>query len=119
MQAKRLFVDVDDTLILWARDEGLVTDWEPNHALFRFIEEWGETHEVAPEHSWKVAIWSTGGADYAVQRMGKARFFESVRLRDYIFDSKWNRIPEPGDIFIDDAPLPSFARATIRPREFA
>lgn len=117
-----LYVDVDDTLITWAAGAGFATEWEPNAKVLAAVE----------RHMWEfdeLIIWSLGGGQYAWEmwhheRLAALRGPIEARLRitgecvyGFGFESKWPRIPKPGDVFIDDDPLPSFAGATIHPRE--
>lgn len=124
-----LYVDVDDTLILWNWAEveerggaGIVALTMGAHAysinrklvdaLRRHIGEFDE-----------LVIWSMGGGQYAwdvwhsneVQAMvGPLALPRPPKLG---FMDKYNLIPGPGDVCIDDDPLPSFRSATIHPRD--
>ena len=85
----RLFVDVDDTLILYS-DEGKHPygilnshqEWQPNSRLIAEIVKW---HEVNPKGL--VIVWSGGGNQYAAS-IGE-QFFKDVlpayftKNRDY------------------------------------
>lgn len=105
----RLFVDVDDTLILWPKVEesrGLLVSGDPkaNPAVIRFVERLRAFHQ----EELTVVIWSLGGADYA-------RKHATPLLR---FDHAWDKTPIPverGDLFIDDDPLPFYRHMTIHP----
>lgn len=108
LSAKRLFVDVDDTLILWEKGSGGTTKWEPNHPIIAVV-------YSAQRQGTDVTFWSLGGEKYVQDRVLECPITLSDR---WAYESKWPRIPEPGDLFIDDNPLPSFAAATIHPREF-
>lgn len=116
-----LYVDVDDTLILWGGAGLMADEWEPNPKAFRAI----GRHMFEFEET---CIWSLGGGDYAWEmwhheRMAAWRAPIEAMLRGWQtashygfgFESKWSRIPRPGDVFIDDDPLPSFRSATIHP----
>lgn len=100
----RLFIDVDDTLVLW-KYTGLVDEgYEPNHAVIEFARRWKEFH---PEG--RIVVWSTGGKDYAGEWRQKLLPFASG------WESKYPIHVSPGDLFIDDDPLPWFREATIHP----
>lgn len=114
-EADVLFVDIDDTLVLWdSYTTGLVDHWEPNHVLFNILEEFTDNPNK------KLFIWSTGGKKYA-EDMYKKAFWRSRGEAPYIkvagFEAKWNRIPGASTLFIDDDPLESFKAATIHPKE--
>jgi hypothetical protein len=102
----RLFVDVDDTLILWskdAKDGSFVTKYEPNEAVIHFIRTFRQVH---PGH--EVVVWSTGGADYARKHAEE----QLPEMYDRVSD-KYNKIPQVGDLFLDDDPLPTYRTACI------
>ena len=106
--AGRLFVDCDDTLVRWLDPlEGrLTTEWEPNAAVVAFVELWVKDHPRG-----KLIVWSTGGSRYA------ARWGELILPHlKWQSESKRPHVPIPGDLFLDDDPLPSFAEATLHPR---
>lgn len=115
--AGTLYVDVDETLILWADGAGFVTEWEPNPRVFAALRRHAREFEG-------VIIWSSGGGEYAW------KMWHHERLREYReaverdmdcpafgFIAKYPALPSPGDVFIDDDPWPSFAAATIHPGE--
>lgn len=104
----RLFVDVDDTLILWTLAGKIGYTSAPNPPVIAFVERWGEQH---PEG--EIVVWSSGGQDYA------ADWGHKLLKVTFRAEAKWNRIPEPGDVFIDDDPWPTYSRATLHPREVA
>lgn len=124
--AKRLFVDVDETLIKhtvndWNFPIWVVEGWKRNAAVAHAVWIFGmlEADRTASLEGTKktVVIWSGGGREYAENIAGLC--LEGVRgLVALEFWDKDNITPEPGDLFIDDDPLPSFASATIHPREF-
>lgn len=105
-----LYVDIDETLIKWDDGAGFATKWEPNPCVINYVYQWWKAAKGP------VVFWSTGGEDYA-----RARVLECpITLSDeWAYESKWPRIPQPGDVFIDDDPLPSFKLATIHPRDLA
>lgn len=106
----RLFVDCDDTLVLWLND-GKVTAgpllpegphpygagadrWLPNEVLIEAI----RARQKAEPRT--LVIWTGGGTDYA-------RTWAD-RLMPNEYDaalSKDTRLPLPGDLCIDDMPL--------------
>lgn len=102
----RLFVDVDDTLILWKDPEPIATEWRPNPDVVAYVKQWHANHPDG-----ELVVWSSGGRDYAAQ-FGK-RVLPDV---PHVAQSKWMLIPRVGDVCIDDAPWHSFAAATIHPR---
>lgn len=115
-----LYVDVDDTLITWAAGPEFATEWVPNQKVFAAIERHVREFDT-------LVIWSLGGGQYAwdmwehpanrpFRRPIDALNAEAV-FRGFGFESKWPRIPGPGDVFIDDDPLPSFRSATIHPKD--
>ena len=97
----RLFIDVDDTLVRWLDLEG---NWEPNEKVIHFANEWRKFHPQG-----EIVVWSLGGKDYAGQWRWRLLPFA------HRYEAKWPRIPEPGDIFIDDDPLETYRSATIHP----
>ena len=104
----RLFVDVDDTLILWSKElkGGLyATKYERNEAVARFVRIFRQTH---PEGI--VIVWSLGGQEYAAKHAREQipGLYNECR-------AKYPAIPVPGDLFIDDDPLPSYRSAFIHP----
>lgn len=101
---KRLFVDVDDTLILWSAGTDFATKFEPNEAVIAFARKW---RDVYPDG--EIIVWSLGGKDYAGEHRRKLLPFA------HRHEAKWPRIPEPGDLFLDDDPLPSYRHATLHP----
>ena len=103
-----LFVDVDDTLILWSKetkDGAFLTKHEPNPAVIHFVRVFREFH---PGH--EVICWSTGGKDYAAKHAAAHLPGMTDDCRD-----KYPAIPTPGDVFLDDDPLGSYRSATIHP----
>ncbi len=106
MSNRRLFVDCDDTLVLWfngdEHTEGVLLPgpnpygggaerWKPNLLLIEALDAWREAN---PHH--QIIIWSGGGTDYA----------ESWRRRLYPDAdgaiSKDTRLPFSSDLCIDD-----------------
>ncbi len=97
--ARRIFIDCDDTLILYQNAEaenpfGYYTDtpYNVNEALVQRIRDWAEAH---PEDS--IFIWSGGGEWYAKMWMNK------LRLGDIATPiSKEPLLIREGDIVVDD-----------------
>ena len=100
----RLFVDCDDTLVLWKYEEIEVA----GRTLYTLPNE-GEKYTVNlplidavrvymlrhPECT--LVIWSGGGVDYAARWARK--FFEGVK---YLIENKNVKYPQEGDICVDD-----------------
>lgn len=108
----RLFVDIDDTLITWKEPASgkFITEWEPNSLVIAEVYRWWR------EAKGDVVFWSTGGADYARQRVQEC----PITISDtWTYESKYPRIPQPGDVFLDDDPLSSYASVAIHPRALA
>lgn len=104
----RLFVDIDDTLILWNKakeDSSFLTRYSPNPAVIRFVRVFRQFH---PGH--EVIVWSLGGKDYAEKHAADylPGMYDECR-------SKYPHIPSMGDVFLDDDPLPSYRHLTIHP----
>lgn len=98
-----LFVDVDDTLIIW---DGTGEGCHPNADVIAAIDLWNGP----------VVIWSTGGAYYAQQ--GAEQWLPPEVLSKVTgYDAKWPRWVDDGDMFIDDDPFSSFADATLHPKD--
>lgn len=94
----RLFVDCDDTLVLWDKAEtaeGVYRGdmYEINRMLAGNINCWLDVH---PEY--ELVVWSGGGTNYALRwanlAFGSRRSFEIL--------PKDMRIPQGDDICIDD-----------------
>ena len=133
LSAKRLYVDVDDTLIRHIKnrtDMGLfiIEGYEINEAVAHAVlfctgrsrNNW--TANLSPFTPTgdlaELIIWSGGGAAWAKKALDLLDIPKSWRVMPTFFLDKDSRVPKPGDLFIDDDPLPSFASATIHPREF-
>ena len=104
----RLFVDVDDTLILWSKDlrNGLyATHYEPNIDVVHFVRVWRQFHPDG-----EITVWSLGGKDYAEKHASD----HLPGLYD-VCVAKYPRIPNPGEVYLDDDPLPIYRAATIHP----
>lgn len=100
----RLFVDCDDTLVLWNYDEVEVAGqkfftipnegekYRVNHDLIASVNQF---MDARPD--WTLIVWSGGGAAYAA---GWARkFFDG---RKYLIEGKNVKYPQVGDICVDD-----------------
>lgn len=106
----RLYVDVDDTLVLWLIDgqpaDGPLPfgtgaeDWRPNTRLILEIELWCDAN---PEG--KLIVWSGGGDTYAT--MWGRRLLHHLPHEAMAKDP---RILMPGDIYVDDMELKSNAQ---------
>ncbi len=100
---KRLFIDVDDTLILYNSDSKINPygfwngdPFEPNFGLINAI---GEYREAFPDAM--IVIWSGGGRDYA--RAAADHLFPD---NDFAYMEKgWDSFPlvRDTDIVVDDA----------------
>ena len=104
----RLFIDVDDTLVLWHNPILTDDDWDANETLIKFVREWKLFHRAG-----EVIVWSLGGADYAA--MWKHRLLPEADRSE----AKYPIIPQVGDLFIDDDPLGSYRNATLHPHMLA
>lgn len=111
---RTLWCDVDDTLLLWRRrlvdvhSERPFPDFpvSPNTELIELLHEWKALGN-------KIVMWSSGGKLWAKE----AR--DLLRLNDIVSEclTKDKSHPEPGDVFIDDDPLESFASQCFHPVE--
>lgn len=104
-----LYVDVDDTLVKWHDpvEGNLITEWEANWPVIRYIFHW-----LWENPEGEVVIWSTGGEEYAQQWAQKI-------LPAYKWEAmeKYDRDPQLGDVFIDDDPMPAYAAVNIHPSQ--
>lgn len=102
-----LYIDIDDTLVTWLADEGgphpyghAAKAWKVNEAVKSLAESWpGE-----------LVIWSGGGKDYA--EMWANRLVPHLKWTAH---AKFNAIPGPGDVFVDDMPFDAWKHASIHP----
>jgi len=62
-----------------------------------------------------IIIWSQGGANYAKEMAEKA-LTPAMLATVSAFEAKWPRLPQSGDVFLDDSPLETFAKMTLDPR---
>lgn len=104
--AASLFVDVDDTLILWSADAEHGWKCRPNLAVVRFVLSWRKAN---PEGT--LVIWSLEGASYA-RKHGRALLPE---LQGVHFAERYARIAQPGDLYLDDDPFDTYRNQTINP----
>lgn len=103
-----LFVDIDDTLILWHDPEPVSTRWDLNLAVVECMYAWEE----------EIVIWSSGGAAYAETMARQAlREYPDLLERVSSFEAKFMRLAAGLDVFLDDAPWTSFRHASIHPAE--
>ena len=91
-----LFIDCDDTLVLWDDVKGVNTSWKPNFPLIRAVLLWREKQPGE-----EVVVWSGGGADYA---LGWAKKLLGTFMFDTVTDKYLNSI-KSGDIWVDDQKL--------------
>lgn len=107
--ALRLFVDVDDTLILWPKAGGssdLISGdaYVLNEDVRLFVLRWKAYNPTG-----EVIIWSSGGSEYA-RKHGAASGLP--------YSYCWSKAPMPvlkGDMFIDDDPLSYYRDRNIHP----
>lgn len=101
----RLFVDVDDTLVLWQNQnvedaQGIYYDtpWKVNQAILDGIFEFDRDHPGA-----LIVVWSGGGMEYAQE------WIDLFGLHDIaiaiVKDQSTFHLILPGDIVVDDIPL--------------
>ncbi len=102
---QRLFVDVDDTLVLYQTGDGphpygvyMGVPWEPNEKLIEGIHAYKMEN---PSHS--IFIWSGGGKDYAKMWAEKLGLDELVTCLDKGKDTL--ELIREGDLVIDDEPV--------------
>lgn len=112
MPQRRLFVDVDDTLLRWYGGRAPhpfgagATGCEPNQDVIDAIGRWRHKNPDG-----MLIIWSGGGADYA--KTWARRLLPHER---WSAEAKHNPLVDPAnDVFIDDAPFEAWAHAAIAP----
>ena len=98
----RLFVDCDDTLIIWLNEHdqplegqnpygGGSQRWKFNDELVKAV--------LSVSLKWQVVVWSGGGSDYAGDWRDRIDWpLANVASKDI-------RLPEPDDLCIDDQPI--------------
>lgn len=104
-----LYVDVDDTLIIWMDPlEGRIShEWKWNRSVIQFMRMWkGE-----------IILWSSGGKEYA--SIWADRLFRAHEIAVDRVDAKWPVIPVEDDVFLDDSPFSIWASHSLHPRELA
>lgn len=99
-----LFVDCDDTLVVWddaalmkqrgAFNEFTSTDWAFNPKVVALI-------EATPTG----VIWTGGGIEYARLWLNRLERKLGRRLDGWIALSKYTPLPKAGDTCIDDMPI--------------
>ncbi len=109
LQVLKLFVDSDDTLVLWNDSEAIQNGYELNGALFEYIFNW---REVNPDGV--VILWSGGGDVYA--DTWHNRLDPDGEIFDFCL-GKFRMIPDGCDIFVDDMPDWLWHGYTINPRD--
>ena len=95
--SRRIFIDCDDTLILWDVWAKAPLVWEEMHyyinePLMQRIKNW---HEAHPEDTF--FVWSWGGLQYANMWNGRLRLAEFCTSLE-----KDDTLIRPGDIVVDD-----------------
>ena len=96
----RLFVDCDDTLVLWQEEHRnqdkslyLGDKYSINTDLIEIVEHIQDTHDA------QLIVWSGGGVEYAA--MWARRF----GLKNWLTAPKDMRLPQSGDVVFDDMEL--------------
>jgi len=104
-----LYIDIDDTLVTWLSDEGgphpyghAAKDWRVNADVLAVAETWDGP----------LVVWSGGGRDYA--EMWARRLLPHLQ---WTAEAKFNAIPGPGDLFIDDMPFDAWRHASVHPAD--
>lgn len=104
-----LFVDCDDTLVIWLDEYDQPKDgqnpygggsqrWRANVPLIEAITRW-----MDEDKHLEVIVWSGGGHDYA--RVWRDRLFHASYTRRMHALAKDIRLPRDNDICIDDQDL--------------
>lgn len=107
-----LYVDVDETLILWDRGAGWASKWKPNLDVLAYLRAWTEAGN-------QFVLWSSGGRRYSKKMWNEPALLEIHQgfLCPESFQDKYMRIPLPDDIFLDDDPWETWVENTIHPDE--
>lgn len=110
-----LYIDIDDTLINWCA-EGCQVKMHPYGQGSEYGRVNPDVLELFDKWEGHIVLWS-GGGDWYAETIAR-RFLSPDRL-DKIdhYESKWNRLPEYGDIFIDDSPFDSFRSRNTDPKD--
>lgn len=103
IKAPCLYLDVDDTLIMWLSDEL----YEPNEDVLRFVRLWREEWPTG-----KIVVWSSGGKNHA-QIVGQ----QVLGGIPHTCMSKQPIEFRDTDIFIDDDPMDFFSDRCIHPMD--
>ena len=115
----RLYVDCDDTLVLWLDGDDKVLGgpnpygtgpdgrWKPNLELLAAMKQWRENTPGS-----EIILWTGGGTRYARRWMGLIY----PEAADSI--SKDTRIPDPDDLCVDDMPLKKVACPVVTWQQF-
>lgn len=108
----RLFVDCDDTLVLWTWGKalGVPRDQIPivHDELVAEIRAWAEANPGC------LTVWSLGGEVWA--KTVAERVFPGLACRT---STRWAKLPAPSEVFIDDDPFDTYRSATIHPSDLA
>lgn len=114
----RLFVDCDDTLVIWQpenrkRADGLYMgdEWGSNDPLIDAIKAY-----LANNTDTQLIIWSGGGLNYA--DLWGRRILNQAGVHGWIALSKDNRLPRDGDLCIDDIELTLSSGEVVHPDYF-
>lgn len=105
----RLWVDVDDTLIIWPHEAEQADTWKWNLDLIEAIRKYVR---IYPET--EVVIWSGGGVQYASDWAYK---FEEIWNIPTHTLPKYVTQPSDNDIVVDDTPL-NVSCSQFTPNEF-
>lgn len=104
----KLYIDIDDTLVTW-----LAEDMDTPHPYGYGAEGWRANEDVrAFAYAWDgdLVIWSGGGRDYA--ETWARRLLPDLKWTAF---AKFNAIPGPDDVFIDDMPFEAWAHRSVHP----
>lgn len=119
----RLFIDVDDTLILYPESDDNVNplglerglNFKLNDRLVDAIQEW-----LKKNHSGIVVVWSGGGEAYA--RSVAERFLPGVGIWFFTKGGRNLGLPNSDDVLVDDSPedlgLDQVDAVKLLPEEF-
>ena len=104
-----LYVDVDNTLVLW--DTVDQEKWKANTAVIDFVRRWALAR---PDED--IVIWSSGGLDYA-RTWGERLLGNKVAWEPMAKGPRgWcGAVIGLGDVTIDDAPFDIWKRYNVYP----
>ena len=116
----RLYVDCDDTLILWPLYEGTQVvsgaDWKLNQPLIEAV-----TKFMQFNPSYDLVIWSGGGVDYARRWAEKCFPDKAWEIQPKLLRGMINAYilvgPNGDDICVDDSDIAPLCK-TYKPQEF-